>query len=221
MQLALFDLDHTLLNCDSDYEWTRFLVDKGVLDAQFQVQNELFYTQYKVGTLDIDEFLDFQFQAFARNSRLDLECWQTEFMHTRIRPMILTQARELVQSHQQNGDLCAIITATNSFVTGPIGRELGVSHLIATVAAQENGQFTGKARGIPAFRAGKIARLDSWLESLGLWLGHFERSWFYSDSHNDLPLLQRVSNPVATNPDPELRAHAQAAGWPILELSSQ
>ena len=135
--------------------------------------------------------------------------------------MILTQARELVQSHQQNGDLCAIITATNSFVTGPIGRELGVSHLIATVAAQENGQFTGKARGIPAFRAGKIARLDSWLESLGLWLGHFERSWFYSDSHNDLPLLQRVSNPVATNPDPELRAHAQAAGWPILELSSQ
>lgn len=221
MQLALFDLDHTLLNCDSDYEWTRFLVDKGVLDAQFQVQNELFYTQYKVGTLDIDEFLDFQFQAFARNSRLDLECWQAEFMHTRIRPMILTQARELVQSHQQNGDLCAIITATNSFVTGPIGRELGVSHLIATVAAQENGQFTGKARGIPAFRAGKIARLDSWLESLGLWLGHFERSWFYSDSHNDLPLLQRVSNPVATNPDPELRAHAQAAGWPILELSSR
>ena len=219
MQLALFDLDNTLLSGDSDYEWTLHLVSKGVLDREtFETRNNEFFNQYKAGTLNIKEFLDFQLLSLAQNSRSDLEAWHTEFMDTRIRPMISSKARELVQRHQNNGDLCALVTATNSFVTGPISRELNIPHLIATIAAQENGQFTGQPRGTPAFREGKITRVQGWLESMGLWLGHFERSWFYSDSLNDLPLLSLVSDPVAVNPDDTLRDHAENAGWTILSL---
>jgi HAD superfamily hydrolase (TIGR01490 family) len=139
-------------------------------------------------------------------------------MQARVLPMISPKARGLVKQHQERGDLCALVTATNSFVTGPICRELNIPHLIATVAAQENGQFTGKPRGTPAFREGKVARVDAWLESLGLWRGGFEKSWFYSDSLNDLPLLSVVSDPVAVDPDDTLRAHAEQAGWTILTL---
>lgn len=222
MQLALFDLDNTLLAGDSDYEWTRHLVDKGVLDrAIFEKRNGEFFEQYKQGKLDIYEFLDFQLGSLARHSRADLELWHAEFMDRRVRPMLSPQARALVKVHQDNGDLCALVTATNSFVTGPISRELSVEHLIATVAAQENGRFTGKSRGTPSFREGKVERVNDWLESLGLWLGSFEKSWFYSDSLNDLPLLSLVTDPVAVDPDATLLAHAQKAGWKILNLHGE
>ena len=222
MHLALFDLDNTLLAGDSDYEWTQHLLSKGILDREtFEARNKEFYEQYKAGKLNIVEFLDFQLQSLARNSRADLEAWHDEFMSERILPMLNQKSRDLVKHHQENGDICALVTATNSFVTGPICRELHIDHLIATIAAQENGQFTGKPRGIPSFREGKITRVESWLESLGLWWSSFERSWFYSDSLNDLPLLSMVSDPVAVNPDDTLHAHAKAEGWMILNLRNE
>ena len=220
MQLALFDLDHTLLTGDSDYEWTQYLVSKGIVDrTTHEARNAEFYEQYKAGTMDIHEFLDFQLRPLADHTRADLEAWHADFMETQIRPRLSQKARELVRKHLDAGDICAMVTATNSFVTGPIARELGIPHLIATIPAQENGRFTGKPRGLPSFREGKIARVDAWLESMGLWWNNFQRSWFYSDSHNDLPLLLRVSDPIAVNPDQTLRTHAEAAGWPILTLN--
>jgi HAD superfamily hydrolase (TIGR01490 family) len=219
MHLALFDLDNTLLAGDSDYEWTQFLVGKGVLEREtFETKNAEFYAQYKAGTLNIHEFLDFQLQSLANNPRANLDAWHAEFMDTCIRPIISPQSRVLVQRHLDAGDLCAIVTATNSFVTGPIAREFGIPHLIGTIPAQQGGQFTGKPRGTPSFREGKITRVEEWLESMGLWWGSFERSWFYSDSLNDLPLLTRVSDPVAVDPDATLRAHAERAGWTLLNL---
>ena len=219
MQLALFDLDHTLLSGDSDYEWTQYLVSKGILDgATHGARNAEFYEQYKAGTMDIQEFLDFQLQSLADNPRAVLEQWHADFMATQIRPRLNQKARGLVKRHLDQGDICAMVTATNSFVTGPIARELGIPHLIATIPAQENGQFTGKARGLPSFREGKIARVEAWLESMGLWWNNFERSWFYSDSLNDLPLLLCVTDPVVVDPDATLRAHAENAGWPILNI---
>lgn len=218
MQLALFDLDNTLLSGDSDYEWTQHLISKGVLERDaFEQRNSEFFAQYKAGTLDIHEFLDFQLASLAQNSRADLDTWHAEFMVTRVQPMLDRKARELVKRHQDQGDLCALVTATNSFVTGPICRELNIPHLIATIPEQVNGQFTGKPRGTPAYREGKVTRVEDWLESMGLWWSCFERSWFYSDSLNDLPLLSLVSDPVAVDPDSTLRAHAEAAGWPILD----
>ena len=218
MQLALFDLDNTLLSCDSDFEWTHYLVSKGILDNAYQARNEAYYAQYKAGTMNIDEFLDFQFESLAQNPRATLEAWHADFMTTRILPKLGAKARNLVNRHLGNRYLCALVTATNSFVTGPIARELGIPHLIATIPAQENGQFTGKPRGLPSFREGKITRVEAWLESMGLWMGNFERSWFYSDSLNDLPLMSRVSNPVAVDPDSTLRTHAETAGWQIINL---
>ena len=219
MHLALFDLDNTLLAGDSDYEWTQHLVSKGVLDRDtFERKNTEFFEQYKAGTLNIHEFLDFQLQSLANNPRASLDAWHAEFMATCIRPIISRQSRDLVQRHLNNGDLCAIVTATNSFVTGPIAREFGIPHLIATVPAQQGGQFTGKPRGTPAFREGKVSRVEEWLETMGLWWGSFERSWFYSDSLNDLPLLSQVSDPIAVDPDITLRTHAERAGWTILNL---
>lgn len=219
MHLALFDLDNTLLAGDSDYEWTQYLVSKGVLDRDtFERKNTEFFEQYKAGTLNIHEFLDFQLQSLANNPRASLDAWHAEFMATCIRPIISRQSRDLVQRHLNNGDLCAIVTATNSFVTGPIAREFGIPHLIATVPAQQGGQFTGKPRGTPAFREGKVSRVEEWLETMGLWWGSFERSWFYSDSLNDLPLLSQVSDPIAVDPDITLRTHAERAGWTILNL---
>jgi HAD superfamily hydrolase (TIGR01490 family) len=218
MRLTLFDLDNTLLSGDSDYEWTRFLVDKGILDeAFFEKRSAVFFEQYKAGTLDIDEFLRFQLKPLSETSRAELSVWHAEFMETRIRPMIVPAARALVEKHR--GDLCALVTATNTFVTAPICREFGIPHLIATVAAIENGRFTGKPRGTAAFREGKILRVESWLEAQGLVLADFEQSRFYSDSLNDLPLLSIVSDPVAVNPDTTLRAYATKAGWPILDFT--
>jgi len=219
MNLVLFDLDNTLLTGDSDFEWAQFLISKGVLDREVhEARNAEFYEQYKAGTLDIHAFLDFQLAPLSRHPRSELDAWHDDFMATRIRPMISAPARALVQRHLDDGGVVAVVTATNSFVTGPIARELGIPHLIATVPACDDGRFTGKPRGTPAFKAGKIERVEGWLESLGLWWGAFEQSWFYSDSHNDLPLLSKVTHPVAVDPDDTLRAHARNVGWPIMSL---
>lgn len=219
MNLALFDLDNTLLDGDSDFEWAQFLISKGVLDREVhEARNQAFYDDYKAGTLDIHAFLDFQLAPLARHRRDELDAWHGEFMATRILPLIGSPARELVNRHREAGDLCVMVTATNSFVTGPICREFGIPHLVATIPAHDNGQFSGKPRGIPSFREGKITRMEAWLESLGLWWGSFAVSTFYSDSLNDLPLLEKVTRPVAVDPDDTLRAHAAGKGWPILSL---
>lgn len=219
MNLALFDLDNTLLNGDSDFEWAQFLIAKGVVDPEVhEARNVEFYEHYKAGTLDIHAFLEFQLAPLTRHDRRELDAWHTEFMASRILPMIGQRARDLVAGHVAKGDLLAIVTATNSFVTGPIAREFGIANLIGTVAAQDNGHFLGMARGTPSFREGKITRVNAWLEELGLWWGSFSQSYFYSDSHNDLPLLEMVSHPVAVDPDPTLKASAIAHGWPIISL---
>jgi HAD superfamily hydrolase (TIGR01490 family) len=221
MRLALFDLDNTLLAGDSDYEWGQFLVDRGVLErAEYEEQNRAYYEQYVAGTLDIHEFLGFALRPLAAHPPADLARWHGEFMAARIRPMIGQPARALVRKHQQAGDLCAIITATNSFVTGPIAREFGVEHLIATEPESRDGRFTGRVAGIPCFREGKIKRLDEWLAGRGRRLGDFAESTLYSDSHNDLPLLERVSRPVAVDPDEKLAARAKERNWAIISLRS-
>jgi HAD superfamily hydrolase (TIGR01490 family) len=218
VKLALFDLDNTLLAGDSDFEWAQFLIEQGVLDREvYEARNEEFFAQYKAGTLDIYEFLDFQLKPLSRHPRTVLETWHREFMTRKILPIVRDSARELVERHR--GDLRAIITATNSFVTGPIATELGVEHLIATEPEERDGEFTGQVTDVPCFREGKVQRLESWLETQGRSLDAFEQSWFYSDSLNDLPLLAKVTHPVAVDPDDTLRAHAQAHGWPVISLS--
>ncbi|MDX5446643.1 MAG: HAD-IB family hydrolase [Zoogloeaceae bacterium] len=220
MDLVLFDLDNTLLAGDSDFEWAQFLIGKGVLDPEVhEARNKVFYEQYKAGTLDIFEFLDFQLAPLARHDRVQLDAWHAEFMRERIAPMIGDAARALVNKHLAPDAVVAIVTATNSFVTTPIAREFGIPHLIGTIPAQENGRFTGKPRGMPSFKAGKITRVEEWLESMGMYWGSFEQTWFYSDSLNDLPLLKLVTRPVAVDPDDTLRAHAVQAGWPVLALN--
>ena len=219
MKLILFDLDNTLLAGDSDYEWGQFLIEHGIVARDlYEHQNQIFYQQYKEGTLDIDVFLDFQLRPLAQHSRAQLQAWHAEFMQSRIQPMITSAARHLVDRALREADLVSIITATNSFVTAPIASALGVTHLIATEPEQINGEFTGKVSGVPSFREGKITRLHQWLEGLGRQFNDFDESWFYSDSHNDLPLLALVSHPVAVNADPILYAHAQKHGWPNIRL---
>src|SRR5262245_48911434 len=219
MRLALFDLDNTLLAGDSDYEWGQFLVDRGVLErATYEAQNQAYYDQYKAGTLDIHEFLGFALRPLAAHEPADLARWHGEFMASRIRPLIGAPARALVRRHQDAGDLCAIITATNSFVTGPIAREFGVPHLIATEPESRDGRFTGRVAGTPCFREGKVKRLDEWLDGRGRALGDFAESSFYSDSQNDLPLPERVKRPVAVDPDERLGAEARRRGWAVISL---
>lgn len=219
MHLALFDLDNTLLAGDSDFEWAQFLIAKGVLDRElFEAQNQAFYAQYVAGTLDIHAFLDFQLKPLSRHPRAELDAWHAEFMETRIRPMMLPKAQALVEEHRARGHLLAIVTATNSFVTGPIARAFGVPHLIATEPEEADGRFTGRVRGIPCFREGKVARLTEWLAGRGLTWAKLASAYFYSDSHNDLFLLERVTHPVAVDPDDTLRATATARGWPVISL---
>ena len=219
MRLALFDLDNTLLTGDSDYEWGQFLVDRGVLERDvYEAQNRAYYDQYVRGTLDIHEYLGFALRPLAEHAPAQLAGWHTEFMRERILPMITAAARALVRQHRDAGDLCAIITATNSFVTAPIAREFGVPHLIATEPECRDGRFTGRVAGTPCFREGKLARLDEWLASLGRRLADFTSSVFYSDSHNDLPLLGRVTRPVVVDPDEPLAAEAARRGWATISL---
>ena len=215
-RLVLFDLDNTLLTGDSDFEWAQFLIEQGVLDRElYEARNQEFFDQYKEGILDIHEFLDFQLKPLARHPRAQLDAWHRRYMEIKVRPMMRAQARALVEHHR--GDVCAVITATNSFVTAPIAREFGVPHLIATEPEQRDGEFTGRVSGIPCFRDGKVRRLEAWLAAQGWTHAVFEESWFYSDSHNDLSLLERVTHPVAVNPDETLRAHATHLGWKILQ----
>jgi HAD superfamily hydrolase (TIGR01490 family) len=219
MNLVLFDLDNTLLTGDSDFQWAQFLIEQRVLDREvYEARNIEFYEQYKAGTLDIHEFLDFQLKPLSRHPRSQLDAWHQEFMQQKILPLITLQARELIKRHLLGNNLCVIITATNRFVTGPIARALGVSHLIATEPEQMNGEFTGQVSGLPCFREGKITRLESWLDEHNLTWMSFLESWFYSDSLNDLPLLNRVTHPVAVDPDATLKAHAEENGWPIISL---
>ena len=217
MNLALFDLDNTLLAGDSDFEWAQFLIEQGVLDREvYEAQNQAFYDQYKAGTLDIHAFLDFQLKPLSRHPRKVLDQWHGEYMKKKIHPMLRATARALVDKHQ--GDVRAVVTATNSFVTAPIAREFGIEHLIATEPEHRNGEFTGGVTGIPCFKEGKPRRLEAWLEARGETLQSYDKSWFYSDSHNDLSLLEWVSHPVAVDPDAKLRAHAEARGWPVMSL---
>jgi HAD superfamily hydrolase (TIGR01490 family) len=217
MRLALFDLDNTLLTGDSDYEWGQFLVDRGVLDREtYEAQNRAYYEQYVAGTLDIHEYLGFALRPLAAHTPAELERWHAEFMRLRILPMITPAARALVKRHA--AELCAIVTATNSFITAPIAREFGVPHLIATEPEKREGRFTGRVSGTPCFREGKIERLQDWLSALGHRLSEFQESTFYSDSHNDLPLLERVSRPVAVDPDEALAAEARRRGWAMISL---
>jgi len=219
VELALFDLDNTLLAGDSDFEWAQYLISRGVLDREvYEARNQDFYEQYKAGTLDIHEFLDFQLKPLSRHPRAELDAWHADFMATRILPIVNEKGRVLVRRHQAEGALVAIVTATNSFVTAPIAREFGIAHLVATEPARYGGQFTGGVEGMPCFREGKIARVEAWLAGLGHNWKSFGRSWFYSDSLNDLPLLGKVSDPVAVDPDPTLEQHARERGWPIVSL---
>jgi HAD superfamily hydrolase (TIGR01490 family) len=219
MRLTLFDLDNTLLAGDSDYEWGQFLVDRGVLEREtYEAQNRAYFEQYAAGTLDIHEYLGFALRPLAAHSPQDLARWHAEFMESRILPMVKAPARALVNRHLARGDLCAVITATNSFVTAPIAREFGVSHLIATEPESRGGRFTGRVAGTPCFREGKLRRLDEWLAGQGRSFAEFSESCFYSDSHNDLPLLERVTRPVAVDPDEALRTRAGEQGWEVISL---
>lgn len=219
MNLALFDLDNTLLCGDSDYEWAQFLIDRGILERDtYEAENLRFYEQYKAGTLDIYEFLDFQLAPLARHTAEQLARWHQEFMRERILPIVLEKGRELVRAHRLNGDLCAIVTATNSFVTSPIAREFGIDHLLATEPEFSDGRYTGKPAGIPCFQQGKVTRLNAWLEARHTPLDSFGQSSFYSDSRNDLPLLEAVTRPVAVDPDPTLAEIARSRDWPVVSL---
>jgi HAD superfamily hydrolase (TIGR01490 family) len=186
--------------------------------AAYEAQNRVYYEQYVDGTLDIHEYLGFALRPLAAHSADELARWHAEFMQSRIHPMILPAARKLVRRHLDAGELCAIITATNSFVTAPIAREFGVEHLIATEPERVNGRFTGRVAGTPCFRGGKLACLDEWLAGCGRRLDEFEASTCYSDSHNDLPLLERVTRPVAVDPDEMLEREAARRGWERISL---
>jgi HAD superfamily hydrolase (TIGR01490 family) len=219
VNLALFDLDNTLLSGDSDFEWSQFLVEQGVLDRElFEAKNIAFYEQYKAGTLNITEFLDFQLKPLSRHARKVLDEWHEEFMRSKVRPMIGEKAKVLVKRHRDAGDICVIVTATNSFVTAPIACEFGVEHLIATEPEQKDGEFTGRVAGVPSFREGKVVRMENWLAERGWNWESFGMTWFYSDSLNDLPLLAKVKHPVAVDPDATLRAYAEKQGWAVISL---
>jgi len=219
MNLALFDLDNTLLTGDSDFEWSQFLIEKKVLDREeYESRNSEFYEQYKSGILNIHQFLDFQLQLLSLYPRIQLDDWHNEFMAKKIMPKIAPGAYKLINEHMLEGDLCIIITATNRFVTEPIAKILGINNLIATEPDQKDGEFNGQVLGTPCFREGKITRLEDWMDKHNLtWLSFLE-SWFYSDSLNDIPLLNKVTNPVAVDPDSTLEKYAKKNNWPIISL---
>ena len=216
-RLVLFDLDDTLLAGDCDYEWGQMLIEAGALDRRiYEARNREFYERYKAGVLDLRAFLEFQLGPLARHSRAQLDAWRAQFMTSKALPMVRPGARPLIARH---GDaLTAIITATNRFVTGPIAQALGIANLLATELEEIDGRFTGREKGTPCYREGKVRRLEQWLASRGERLSDYQESWFYTDSINDLPLLSTVTHPVAAHPDDRLRAHAEARGWPIVSL---
>ena len=215
VKLALFDLDHTLLDGDSDSLWGRFLVRQGAIDAEeYAAAHARYHADYLAGRLDVHEFLAFGLKPLRDNPPELLEAWRERFVQEYIRPRIPRASRALLMHHAEHTRI--IITATNSFITAPIAAELGVEHLIATVPEEAGGRFTGAVAGPPCFREGKVWKLEAWLASYGLTAS--ER-WFYSDSHNDLPLLKNVEHPVAVNPDDVLAHEARERGWPIIRIS--
>ena len=213
-KLALFDLDHTLIDGDSDVSWAQFLIEEGVLHPEeYHAKNLWFAERYKDGTLDIHEFLDFQLAPLARHPRAQLDAWHEQFMRRKIRPIIHARTAELIAEHADA--LQALVTATNRFITAPIAARLGVETLLATECGMENGRYTGQVAGVPCYQEGKVTRMQQWLAETGLSL---DGSYFYSDSRNDLPLLQAASHPVAVDPDDTLRAIAIERGWPVISL---
>ncbi len=216
MSLAIFDLDNTLIADDSDYLWGQYLVDQGVVDKDsYESANIKFYNDYKQGNLDIIEFLNFSLQPLANNDPVKLYQWRAQFVRDIITPILLKPAQELIAKHKDRGDTLLVITATNRFVTEPIVNLYGIEHLLATTPEFQNGKFTGRFNGIPCFQEGKVRLLEEWLKSS---TENMHGSWFYSDSHNDLPLLKLVDNPVAVDPDEKLTEFARASNWPIISL---
>lgn len=215
MSLAIFDLDNTLLGGDSDYLWTQFLVERGLVDKAYERENRRYYERYQAGTLDIHEFLRFQLHPLTEHDPAELCAWRDAFIVQKIRPIILPAARALLQKHRARGDTLLIATSTNRFITAPIAEALGVEHLLATEPEMMEGRYTGGISGIPCFREGKVQRLEQWLRERGM---NLDDSAFYSDSHNDIPLLERVARPVAVDPDAELARHAENKGWPVISL---
>lgn len=216
MSLAIFDLDNTLLSTDSDHAWGEFLLEQGAVDAvAYHAANERFMADYNAGTLDIHAFLEVALKPLAEHSPEQLAAWHQQFMASKIEPHILPKAEELIARHRTRGDTLLIITATNLFITGPIAERLGIDHLIAVEPEIIDGRYTGRVSGIPSFREGKVTRLEQWLEHQDMTL---DGAWFYSDSHNDLPLLEQVDHPVAVDPDDTLRQIAEQRQWKIMTL---
>jgi HAD superfamily hydrolase (TIGR01490 family) len=216
MPLTIFDLDETLIAADSDHEWGQFVVDKGLVDAQkHKKKNDDFYEQYKAGQLDIDEYLQFSCSVLTQYSIEDLHRFRSEFVAQRILPIILDKAQDLVKKHRELGDTLLVITSTIEFVTRPIVDEFGIDILIAPDPEIVSNRYTGRIVGVPSFAGGKVTRLEQWLANRQ---DSLEGSSFYSDSHNDLPLLRLVDNPVAVDPDPILREKAEENQWPIISL---
>lgn len=211
MALALFDLDQTLLAGDSDFLWGEFLSEVKAVDAQaYQTQNKYFFDQYKLGRLDIGEYLAFTLAVLKKYPPQQLDIWHQQFMVAKIQPILLPKAQAVVDFHKAQNDTVVVITATNDFITKPIIKAYGIEHLIATKVEKNAEGYTGKVKGVPCFQAGKITNLKSWLADKSLSL---KGSYFYSDSHNDLPLLELVDNPIAVNADAQLSAIAQAKNW--------
>ncbi|APX92470.1 phosphoserine phosphatase [Halomonas sp. 1513] len=216
MSLAIFDLDNTLLGIDSDHAWGEFLLEQGAVDpVSYREANERFMRDYDAGTLDIHAFLEVALKPLADNTPEQLAAWHQQFMASKIEPNILAKGEELLARHRTRGDTLLIITATNRFITGPIAERLGVDHLIAVEPEIVDGRYTGRVSGTPSYREGKVERLEAWLADKELTL---DGAWFYSDSHNDLPLLEQVDHPVAVDPDDTLREVAQARNWRIMSL---
>jgi HAD superfamily hydrolase (TIGR01490 family) len=219
LQLAIFDLDNTLLNGDSDYNWSLFLIQHGILDSDLHKErNEQFFKEYQSGNLDVYAYCEFQFKTLKDNPRKLLDELRSEYIKKIINPMITKEAKDLVDSHRKENHKLLIITATNSYITKPIADLLGIEDLIGTDLEEVNGEFTGKVSGLPSFQEGKITRLNLWLEERGLIFEELEKTFFYSDSMNDIPLLEKVSNPVAANPDEVLEKKAIKEDWPIIYL---
>lgn len=219
MNLAIFDLDNTLLTGDSDYLWGQYLVKQGLVDADFyESENQRYYDEYKAGTLDIFAFLKFSFQPLANNDLQQLLQFRKEFISEQILPIIPEASRALLDKHRKQNHYILIITATNLFITGPIAEELSADDIIATEPEFKNDRYTGEVSGTPCFQEGKVTRLNSWLETKNKTL---DNSWFYSDSHNDLPLLRLVTHPVAVDPDEILAQVAVEQGWPIISLRTE
>lgn len=214
--LAIFDLDNTLIGGDSDHLWGQFVCERQLVeDKDFGQRADQFYADYEAGNLDIDAYLRFALSPLVGRSPEERDAWHRDFMKSKINPILLPRAARLLADHRQQGHELLIITATNRFITGPIARSLGVEELIACEGEIRDGVYTGEPSGVPAFQEGKVTRLQQWLEDRDITFGG---AYFYSDSHNDLALLELVDNPVAVDPDDTLRAHAEKRGWPIISL---